>query len=419
MIVLRIAAQSLANRRLTATLTVLAIALSVAMALAVERIRTGARTSFADTISGTDLIVGARTGQVQLLLYAIFRIGNATNNITWQSYTDIARLPDVAWTVPLSLGDSHRGFRVLGTTPDYFEHYRFRQGQRLAFAGGKPIADLFDTVIGADVATALGYKVGDRIVVAHGLGNVSFSDHEDKPFRVAGILAKTGTPVDRTVHVSLAAIEAIHVDWQSGAPIPGQSISADEVRRMTLEPKAITAIMIGLKSRLAVLKVQRAINTYREEPLSAVLPGVALQELWQLVGTAETALSAVSLLVVATALLGMVTNILTTLNERRREMAILRSLGARPATVLGLLTAEAALLTTLGVAAGLALLYIGMWIAQPWLDAAYGLYLPIEPLDASQWRVVIGVLATGILGGLLPAIRAYRMSVADGMTIRI
>ena len=419
MIVLRLAAQSLANRRLTATLTVLAIALSVAMALAVERIRTGARTSFADTISGTDLIVGARTGQVQLLLYAIFRIGNATNNITWQSYTDIARLPDVAWTVPLSLGDSHRGFRVLGTTPDYFEHYRFRQGQRLAFAGGKPIADLFDTVIGADVATALGYKVGDRIVVAHGLGNVSFSDHEDKPFRVAGILAKTGTPVDRTVHVSLAAIEAIHVDWQSGAPIPGQSISADEVRRMTLEPKAITAIMIGLKSRLAVLKVQRAINTYREEPLSAVLPGVALQELWQLVGTAETALSAVSLLVVATALLGMVTNILTTLNERRREMAILRSLGARPATVLGLLTAEAALLTTLGVAAGLALLYIGMWIAQPWLDAAYGLYLPIEPLDASQWRVVIGVLATGILGGLLPAIRAYRMSVADGMTIRI
>ena len=186
-------------------------------------------------------------------------------------------------------------------------------------------------MIGADVAQALGYKVGDPIVVAHGLGSVSFVEHDDKPFRVSGILAKTGTPVDRTVHVSLEAIEAIHVDWQSGAPVPGQSVSADEVRKMDLKPKAITAALVGLKSKLATFKLQRAINDYQEEPLSAIMPGAALQELWGLVGTAETALSAVSAMVVATALLGMVTMILTTLNERRREMAILRSVGARPA----------------------------------------------------------------------------------------
>ena len=127
MIVLRLALQSLRNRWLTALLTVLAIAVSIMLLLGVEKVRTGARQSFADTISGTDLIVGARSGSIQLLLYSVFRIGNATNNITWASYQDIAARPEIAWIVPLSLGDSHRGFRVLGTTPDYFAHYRYRQ----------------------------------------------------------------------------------------------------------------------------------------------------------------------------------------------------------------------------------------------------------------------------------------------------
>jgi len=229
MIVPRLALQSLRNRALTAALTVLAIAISVTLLLGVEKVRTGARQSFADTISKTDLIIGARTGQIQLLLYSIFRIGNATNNITWKSYQEIASQPEVAWSVPLSLGDSHRGFRVLGTTPDYFERYRFRGGRQLAFAQGKPFEDLFDVVLGADVAKSLGYKLGDSVVIAHGTGRISFVEHADKPFRVSGILEKTGTPVDRTLHVSLQAIEAIHVGWQSGMP-QGEAPTAADVR---------------------------------------------------------------------------------------------------------------------------------------------------------------------------------------------
>jgi len=419
MTVLRLALQSLANRWLTALLTVLAIAVSVILLLGVEKVRTGARQSFADTISGTDLIVGARSGSLQLLLYSVFRIGNATNNITWPSYQDIASSPDIAWTVPLSLGDSHRGFRVLGTTPEYFTRYRYRQTHMLQFSAGRPFSDLFDAVIGADVAQTLGYKVGDPIVVAHGAGAVSFVEHEDKPFRVSGILAKTGTPVDRTVHVSLEAIEAIHVDWQSGARIPGQAISAEEARSMDLRPKAITAALIGLKSKLASFRVQRAINEYRQEPLSAILPGAALQELWGLVGTAETALSAVSAMVVATALLGMVTMILTTLNERRREMAILRSAGARPRTILGLLTAEAVVLIIAGTGLGVALLYAGLWVLQPFIDRAYGLHLAIDPPGAREALLLGGIILAGVAAGLLPAVRAYRLSLADGMTVRV
>ena len=418
MMLVRLAWRSLMNRWPTALLTVLAVAASVALLLGVERFRTGARESFADTISGTDLIVGARAGDVQLLLYAVFRIGNATANMTWESYEDLAARPEVAWIVPISLGDSHKGFRVLGTDNGYFEHYRFRRDHALTFAAGGPFQDLFDTVVGADVAERLGYRLGDPIVISHGIGDVSFVDHADKPFRISGILAKTGTPVDRTVHISLEGLEAVHVDWQGGARMPGPGISADQARTMELRPKAVTAAMIGLRSRLDSFKLQRFVNEYPEEALAAVLPGVALQQLWGLVGVAETALGAVAAMVVVTALLGMATMVLATLNERRREMAILRSVGATPAHIMGLLLAEAALLVAAGAVLGMIVTYASLAVLQPLLDKRYGLFLELAPPGGSDLLSLALVLLGGVAAGLLPAWRAYRLSLADGMTVR-
>lgn len=419
MILPRLAFLSLRNRWLTALLTVIAIAVSVALLLGVEKIRTGARASFADTISGTDLIIGARTGGVQLLLYSVFRIGNATNNVSWQSYRDIAQRGEVAWSVPLTLGDSYQGFRVLGTNADYFKHYKYRGGRSLSFAAGKPFDDVFDAVLGADVAAKLGHKIGDKIVLSHGLGVIPQGEHADKPFGVAGILAKTGTPVDRTVHVSLEAYEAIHIDWKDGVKTPGLSPGPDVVRKLNLTPKAITAALIGVKSKLATFKLQRFVNEYKEEPLLAIFPGVALQELWGIVGTAEQALILVSAMVVAAALLGLATMILSTLNERRREMAILRSVGASPGTVVGLLMIEAGFLTLLGILLGVVLLYLGLSIASPVIDARYGLYLPITALSQRALSMLAVIVVAGFGLALLPALRAYQMSLADGMTIRM
>ena len=418
MTVFRLAWQSLRNRWITALLTVLAIAVSVVLLLGVEKIRTGAKASFANTISGTDLIIGARSGGIQLLLYSVFRIGNATNNMTWRSYEDISQRPEVAWIIPLSLGDSHRGFRVLGTSQEYFDRYKFRQGRSLEFASGKKFDDLFDAVVGADVAEALGYKVGDKIVVAHGLGRIGLNKHDDKPFRVSGVLQKTGTPVDRTVHVSLAAIEAIHIDWQGGARRTDRTVTADEVRTMRLRPKAVTAAMVGLKSKLAIFKLQRYVNQYRFEPLSAILPGATLYELWGLVGTAETALMVVSFMVVVTAILGMITMILATLNERRREIAILRSVGAGPRTVIGLLVSEAGILTLAGVIVGVVLTYILLFALRPMIDNTYGLYLEIAAPSSPELMALAAIAIGGVVAGLLPALRAYQHSLADGMTVR-
>lgn len=412
----RLAIASLLARALTVGMTILAIALSVMLFLGVEKVRTGAKASFADTISGTNLIVGARSGSVQLLLYSVFRIGNATNNVTWESYQDIAARKEVEWIVPISLGDSHRQFRVMGTTRAFFDHYKYRQGQSLEVSSGAIMDDVFDTVIGADVATTLGYDVSDPIIVAHGLA--SFTEHKDQPFRVSGILSKTGTPVDRTVIVSMEGIEAIHVDWKSGAKIPGQTTPADEIRKMDLTPKAVTAALIGVQSPLQIFALQRAINEYKEEPLLAILPGVALQELWGIVGIAETALLVVSAMVVVTALIGLMATIFSSLSERRREMAIFRAMGARPRTILRLLVLEAMLSAAIGAILGVILLYLALFVAQPIVDRAYGLWLPMDAPTAREIWVVLGVIAASAIVSLIPALRAYRMSLADGMMVR-
>ncbi len=420
MYLLRLALASLNNRRFTAVLTVLAIALSVCLLLAVERVRTEARSSFASTISGTDLIVGARAGSVNLLLYSVFRIGNATNNIRWNSYEWLLHNPKVSWAIPISLGDSHRGYRVMGTDAGYFEHYRDGRSQPLQLAAGKPFDDLFDVVLGAEVAEALHYTLGQELVLAHGVSEVSLTKHDDKPFRVSGILKRTGTPVDRTLHISLAGMEALHVDWRNGMPAQGAArVSAEQAREMGLQPSAITAVLLGLKSKIATFAVQREINDYSGEPLQAILPGVALQELWSLMGVAEKALFVVSLFVVLTGLIGMLTAILTSLNERRREMAILRSVGARPWHIASLLVLEAFSLALAGVLLGLGLLYLGIALGRGFIQASYGLDLPLSLPSGYECGLLGAILAAALLMGSVPAWRAYRQSLSDGLSIRL
>lgn len=421
MYLLRLALASLANRRFTAVLTAFTIALSVCLLLAVERVRTEARASFAATISGTDLIVGARSGSVNLLLYSVFRIGNATNNIRWDSFQHYVSDPRVKWAIPISLGDSHRGYRVMGTDTRYFEHYQYGHRQSLALAHGRAfMTDPFEVVLGAEVAEALHYKLGDKLVLAHGVAAISLVKHDDKPFTVAGILERTGTPVDRTLHISLGGMEAIHIDWNHGVPAHGaERISADQARNMDLTPSAITAVLLGLNSKVQTFALQRDINDFPGEPLMAILPGVALQELWSLMGTAEKALFVVSLFVVLTGLIGMLTAILTSLNERRREMAILRSVGARPLHIGGLLILEALGLAIAGIGAGVALLYAGIAAAQGYVQANYGLYLPLSPPSQYECSLLAIILGAALLMGAVPAWRAYRQSLADGLSIHL
>ena len=506
--------KSLLNRRLTAGLTVASVAMSVALLVAVDRIRAETKASFVNTISGVDLVVGARGGPLNLLLYAVFRVGDATSNISWESYQMIAARPEVAWSVPLSLGDAHRGFRVLGTTGDYFVYYRYGRDRALSFNTGKPFANAREAVLGAEVAAALNYAVGDSIVVSHGIGDVSFVHHDDAPFTVSGVLAYTGTPVDRTVHVSLAGIEAMHaepgehdhghdghvgdedhddhaehgdddhddhrdantaadheaddhtdhheddhhaavdhhdetahdVDHHEGdhhedephADHASDDHAAaehhadhqeddhvdaadhhDHAAAVEPMPDAITACLVGLHSRPLALRLQRFVNEYDGEPLMAIVPGVTLQQLWDLVSVAETALISVAVLVVIAGLIGMTTMLLAGLAERRREMAVLRAVGAGRGWVFALLIVESAMLAAAAAIVGAGAAHGMMFAGRAVLEDRFGLALAGGAPGLFDLAVVVGVTLAGVLAAAFPAWRAYRYSLADGLAVRV
>jgi putative ABC transport system permease protein len=423
---LLVAWKSALNRRGTLLLVVLSIALATALLMSLERLRTDIRASFSQSVSGTDLVVGARTSPVQLMLYAVFRVGGATNNIRMDSVKALAEHRAVAWVLPLSLGDSHRGRPVLGTTPAYFERFLYGDRQPLVMAQGRAFAGtldgLYETVIGAQVAESLGYGLGRQIVLAHGGSEVLSpglsQQHADKPFTVVGVLAPTGTPVDRTVHIALQAIEAIHLDWAGGAPMPGMKIPAGQARKFDLEPKQVTAALVGLKNRVAVFNVQRFVASYEPEALLAVLPGVALDELWSVIGPGEQALLAISALVALVSLASLVAVVLAGLNERRRELAVLRAVGAGPRHVLLLLATEGALVTLAGALLGALVAGLAVWLAGPLLQQRFGITLLPGLPTAAQWGLFGAVLLAGMLASLVPGWRAYRLSLADGLSPR-
>jgi len=416
-----LAIRSLLNRRFAIGLTVLTIALSIALLVLVEQLRSEVREGFYRSVSGTDLIVGARTSPVQLLLYSVFGLGEPTNNVSWETFNALAGTDEVAWAVPISLGDAHEGYRVVGTQAPFFDHYRYADRQPLAFAQGARFEDLFEVVLGHQVARNLGYGLDDEIVLAHGTANVSLQNHDNLPFRIAGILAPTGTPIDQQLYISLTAHEALHLGWQNGMPRPGASPTDEQARAMAerLTPDSVTAILLGLTTRAAVFGLQRRVNDYRQEALSAVLPGIALQQLWRITGLAEQILRVVAGLVVLSGLLGMLTVLLTTLNERRREMAILRANGARPLHIAGLLIFEAALLAAAGIALGLILAVVVQAIAAPWLLSTVGVNLAVGWPSAVLWKILGGIWLAGVVVGAVPALMAYRRTLADGMQVRM
>ena len=401
--------KSLLNRRATAILTVASIAVSAGLLSIVDRVRTDTQTSFANTISGTDLIVGARSGDLNLLLYSVFRIGNPTNNVTWNSYETIGDRPEVDWTIPFSLGDAHRGYRVLGTDLGYFSHYLYADRRSLSFDKGGPFTSATEAVIGAEVAERLGYDVGRQIVVSHGLADTSFLTHDEDPFTISGILARTGTPVDRTVHISLGGMDLIHTAGGADRVVPPVA---------GYEPEEITAFLVGLKSRTAIFALQRYVNEFEDEPMTAVIPGVALQQLWGLVRVAEYALLGVSAMVVLASVLGLLATLLVSLNERRREMSVLRSVGARPGHIFALLLSEAAMLAFLGALSGLLLVQLGILAIRQFALSEFGIQLSVQ-LRAFDLYVLTGILVIAVLVSVIPAWRAYRNSLADGLTVRL
>ena len=413
--IFRIAIESLKNRKGAVLLTMLSIIVSVSLLISVDNIRKQAKDSFGRTVSGVDLIVGARTGQVNLLLYSVFRMGNPGNSIQWSSYEEIANATAVKWAVPVSLGDSHRGFRVMGTSQEYFKRFQYGQQQSLSFQSGATFNNPFGAVIGADIAEALNYSIDEEIVLSHGVGHTSFSHHKHSPFKIVGILKPTGTPVDKTVHVSLAGVEVAHMREALVDEI------ADKVANniaVDVQVKNISAIFLGLNSKVQALQMQHSINQYQQEALMAILPGVALAELWQLVGTLENVLLLISVLILVSSLLGMATMLLTSIRERQREFAVLRAIGAGPLTLFTLIQVEAFVISLIASILGVVIVWSILTIGNDWLSHEYGLFIDNKVLSVDSFIIVSVICAASFLIASIPAFAAYTRTLQQGLTAK-
>ncbi|MDG1125644.1 MAG: ABC transporter permease [Pseudomonadales bacterium] len=470
-------------------LTIASVTLSVFVLLSVEHIRQEARNGFASTVSGVDLIVGARTGEINLLLLSIFRIGNATANLSWGAVEEISEQKSVAWVVPISLGDSHRTFRVVGTTAEFFSRYKYAQKKPLSFSQGGEFDAVQDVVLGARAAVKLSYVLGDSLVLSHGVADTSFLHHEDLPFSVSGILEQTGTPVDNAIFVSLDAIEAMHSedsesDNRQRVHEGHESHAAHEESEVHEEHEeheeheaheahksdsdhlshegeeshteehhaahegrgahvaydahegdsdhpnhegeeslndhdhrtigSVTAILVGLDSPISTLVVQRWINEYSEEALLGILPGVALTQLWSLLGNIEAVLLGISILVFVSSLLGLNAMLLASMRERRREIEILRSIGAPSLFIWGLLIIESLLIITIGVVLAIFGLLLAISLANDVLANELGILLSVQILNTSNLSAIGLIYLTALVMTLVPAWRAYSVSRSAG-----
>ena len=496
-----VAYQSLMYRFGGVALATAAVAASVFVLLSVEHVRHEARASFSSTVSNVDLIVGARTGEINLLLLSIFRIGNPTANVSWESVEAISEQQHVDWVVPISLGDSHKNFRVVGTSAEFFDRYKYGQAEPLVFQDGQRFDATLDVVLGSRVAEELAYQLGDELILSHGMADTSFTHHDQVTFSVTGLLATTGTPVDNALFVSLEAIEAIHADptvEQSEDQEPHRANKdghhdeheeheqhathedehhdehkeheqhaahedehhdehededhdehEEHEQHATHEDEhhdehgdedhdeheeheqhatheehhhehdhppvgTVTAILVGLDSAPLTLQIQRWVNEFADEALLAILPGFALAQLWELIGGVEDVLRGISVLVFVSALFGLNAMMLASMRERKREIEILRSIGAPSLFIVALLIIESLLVVTMGVALALAGLFGGIALANNLLASELGLVLSLDILYPSSFVALGLIYLSTLILSLVPAWRAYAVARSYG-----
>jgi len=462
-----LAFQSILNRWLSCLLIILTLSASISLFFTVTRIQESVRVGFQNTVSGVDSIIAARGGNLQILLNSVFLIGEPPNKITWESYKDIDKMKGINFLVPISLGDSHKGYRVVGTTNSYFKNIKFGNKKDLTFSAninkGIGFSNVFDVVIGSSVAEKLNYSIGSEIEITHGLGksgvvhsfnsskeddhddhadhdddaehedhddhvdhddDAKHEDHDDHAehahdmagFKVSGILEATGTPIDSAVYISVLGYEVIHKGWIANQKV--MDISEEHLMDEDLEPTSISAIFVSLKNRTQIFQLQRDVLNYKKEALSAVLPGLTLSRLWALTSNIDKAFKIITAFIIFIALLGMTAMTIAGLNSRRREMAILRSVGASPRVVVSLLLIESVIISLISTIIGYLMMFFIFYFGQGILENHYGIYIEGYSIKYDDVKIILAIVFCSLLATIIPAFRVYRSTLRDGLSVK-
>ncbi|MEJ8836725.1 ABC transporter permease [Ramlibacter sp. AN1133] len=384
-------------RPLATVLNLLLLTLGLASITFVVLASEQVQRSFQRDLAGIDLVVGAKGSPLQLILAGVFHIDVPPGNVKLADVQALAAKPQIAQVIPISLGDSYRGFRIVGTTPQYLAHYR------VPVAQGRLWSAAMETVLGAQVAQALGLKPGERFVGGHGLGGGGAA-HAAMPYTVTGVLAPCGCVLDRLILTPTESVWHVHEKGHMGGKADDAADHEDEEREITLA-------LVRYRTPLAAVSFPRYVNS--ETAMQAAAPAIEVTRLLRLLGVGSEVLQGVGAVLLLTAALSVFIALWTAVRERRADLAMLRMLGASPGRVAALLLAEGLWLAILASVLGLALGHLlagavgSVLAAQQSLPITGAVWLPQE-----AWIPAAALLTAGA-AALIPAISAYRVDVAQ------
>ena len=409
--------KSMRSRIIPTSLVTISLMASMVLLLSIERIQQGTEEGFNQSISGVDAIIGPRSSSLELVLYTVFHLGRPTNNITTKTINDVKQRSDISWLVPIALGDSHRGYRVIATEPNYFQHIRYGNNQPLTFSKGAPFTELSEATLGSDVAEKLNYSVGSEIQITHGSIESIGSKHDDFSFTVTGVLNKTGTPIDQAIFLDLKGYELLHLGWKSGKKVFSlEDIDLSSLPPDALNPKTVTAAFVGLKSKLTIFNFSKNIREYPEEAISAVIPGIALSELWSIVGLVDKGFQLLSWIIIAISLIAMVTLIIASLDNRKQEMTIYRANGASPKFLAAMVVYESLVIGLVAIIGAIILVTAVTYFATSQLNLALGISPSFKWISLDEIKVFGIILLSGALSSLIPAAMVFRKNLHQALS---
>lgn len=388
--------RSLRQHALSTLITAGSIALACGLLMCVWMVKKESQAAFADTATSFDAVLGARGSKLQLVLNSIFHVEASPGNLAWSDYEAIRRHPLVKTALPIAVGDNYRGYRLVGTLPDMLAGVEFRPGRKFTLqAGGRFIAgvEAKEAVAGSFVARRLGLKVGDRFHPYHGLDFNAQAQHEDE-YVVTGILESTNTPVDRVIWIPIEGLQTMK----------GHSAQA---------ATEISAVLIQLRSPAAGFMLDQLYNRQGDRLTFAYPVGSIVAELFGKIGWFDRVLALVAYLVALVAAGSVLASVYNSMSARRRDLAILRALGARRRTIFGAVVTEAACIGALGAVLGFTVYFALLASVAALIRSETGVVLDVFAVDRVLWLCPVGMIALCAAGGIVPAIKAYRTPVAE------
>lgn len=437
--------KNILQRCLSILLTTLSVALGVALIAATISIKNEVETNFRQSSVGYEMIVGSKGSPMQLVLSTVYMLGNPVGNIRYEVYEDLKKDRRVALALPYAFGDNYAGHRIVGTTDEVFTKFQYAPGKSYEISEGRPFKaeSEFEAVIGSEVAKRTGMKIGDTFIATHGLQESSEDtghQHEEKPFTVVGIMKPTGATADKIIYTTLRSVWEIHEhhgaeDEHSDTETEGthdnhdHDAHHDEDGDHDYEQVShahvsdITAVIVKVRSPLFALQFYKQIND--GTMAQAAIPVNEIKSLFDIVGNVDWAFLLITALVIVVALIGMLVAIYNSLNERRREIAIMRSLGAHRRKIFGIITLEAVVISFFGTLAGLLLSKLLLLLVKGYIIESTGVEIGVKVLNFISIKegvsvpvelILLSVVPLiGALAGLVPAISAYRTDVARNL----